>query len=422
MFRTYEQWLADKGVSKEQYATKDAAEMAALQKDYLQYVSTEMQKAEKAPTLEQVIEGLKEDKDFQTGMTKTEKENFETRLEEAEQKAAQAIEGLQGGEAEKVTLAKAIEANKTEIKNLVSGITSKEVVLKADTLRSSIATNISGYVLPDIGQLGVKKPGLYDVLPKVGLPKGNHGGIIKYVDWDEATIARAAAAVAEGSAFPESEAKFKGYTKELVKIGDTLPVSEEFGEDEVTAAAELEMFLDTNVKSKRDAELVNGPGTAGNIEGLVAAAPAYVPVAFGIVAPNIYDLVKKVKTSITTDRGSKYAPDMVVMNDNTADDLHLTKDANENYIFPDTDSIGSMIIVIDNNMADNVLVVGDRRFARIYELAGVVLSRGLKGDQFVEDMETLKARTRLLLLIRNVDKTGFAKVTDIDAALTTLGS
>jgi hypothetical protein len=34
----------------------------------------------------------------------------------------------------------------------------------------------------------------------------------------------------------------------------------------------------------------------------------------------------------------------------------------------------------------------------------------------------LKARTRLLFLIRNVDKTGFLKVTSISAALVTLES
>lgn len=346
---------------------------------------------------------------------------LQLKLAEVEEKANQAIEGL-GGNEKKTSFLEGFKSVKEDVQNLIKGASNSDVVIKASTNRASIATNPSGVFLPEIGQLGVKQRSLYDILPKIPVGSGNHQGLIRYVDWDEATVVRSAAVVAEGGTFPESTAKFKGYSKELVKIGDSLPVSEEFGTDEVAAAAELEMFLETNVKTKVDAELVNGAGTAGNIEGLLAAAPAFVPVASGITAPNIYDLVKKVRTDIVFNRGSKYSPDFVVMNANTMDDLHLTKDANQNYIFPDSSGIGSMVIIEDNNLADNVLVVGDRRYARIYEMFGVLISRGLKGDQFVEDMETIKARTRLLMLIRNVDKTGFRKVTSISAALTTIGS
>jgi HK97 family phage major capsid protein len=422
MLKTFKEWLGAN--SNGDWSAQTVEEKARLQKEYMQYVSEELKKAqENAPKAETTEEKAQTLKDTLKSLTDSqEMKDFETRIKEAEEKALQALESASKGGKKGVTLEKAISDEKDAIKALVKGGSTKEVVLKADTLRAAIATNPSGYFLPDIGQLGVKAPGLYDVLPKVPVSTGNHQGVIRYVDWDEATTASAAATVAEGAAFPESTAKFKGYSKEIIKVGDTLPVSEEFGEDEQTAAAELEMFLDTNLRTVRDDKLMNGPGTAGEIEGLLAASPAYVPAAAGIVAPNIYDLVKKVKTSITFNRGSKYAPDMVVMNDNTADELHLTKDANENYVFPDTMNIGSMVIVIDNNMADNQLVVGDRRYARIYEMVGITLSRGLVADQFVEDMETIKVRTRLLMLIRNVDKTGFAKVTDIDAALVTIGS
>lgn len=426
MFKTFQEWLqAEKGLDKAAFEAKTAAEKGTLHKEWMEYVSEEMKNfAENGiskETLDEAIKNFVSVEKLKDYVSKEEYTKLETMAKEAQKKANRAIEGL-GGDGPKKGLAAVIKEHKEEIKNLVMGVTSKDVVLKADTLRSSIATNPSGYFLPDIGQLGVKKRSLYDVLPKVTLGQGNHQGLVRYVDWDEDTIARAASVVAEGGTYPESTAKFKGYSKELVKIGDSLPVSEEFGEDEVAAAAELEMFLDTNVKTKVDNELINGAGTAGNIEGILAAAPAYVPSASGITAANIYDLVKKVRTDIVFNRGSKYNPDMVLMNANTMDELHLTKDANENYIFPDASGIGSMLIIEDNNLADNVLVVGDRRFARIYEMSGVVLSRGLKGDQFVEDMETIKARTRLLLLIRNVDKTGFRKVTDIDAALTTLAT
>lgn len=315
-----------------------------------------------------------------------------------------------------------VKEKKEEILGLVKGTNQKEVVLKADTVRASITNSASQNKLNTIGQLGTKLRGLYDVFKKVNLGNGDDAGKVVYHDWDEATTVRAAAMIAEGAVFPESTAKFAKYSIELKKIGDTLPVSEEFGEDEASAAAELEMFVETNVESKVDEQIALGSGVGENLTGLVASVPAYVPVASAISDANIYDLVKKVRTDIVFARGSKYRPDFVAMNANVIDSLQLKKDANDNYIFPDKANIGSMVIVEDNNLADNTLVVGDSRYGSIFEKGGLTLSRVYVNAQPIEDMVTIKARKRMLFLVRTVDKTGFRKVTDVNAALVTLAT
>lgn len=315
-----------------------------------------------------------------------------------------------------------VKEKKEEILGLVKGTNQKEVVLKADTVRASITNSASQNKLNTIGQLGTKLRGLYDVFKKVNLGNGDDAGKVVYHDWDEATTVRAAAMVAEGAVFPESTAKFAKYSIELKKIGDTLPVSEEFGEDEASAAAELEMFVETNVESKVDEQIALGSGVGENLTGLVASVPAYVPVASAISDANIYDLVKKVRTDIVFARGSKYRPDFVAMNANVIDSLQLKKDANDNYIFPDKANIGSMVIVEDNNLADNTLVVGDSRYGSIFEKGGLTLSRVYVNAQPIEDMVTIKARKRMLFLVRTVDKTGFRKVTNVNAALVTLAT
>jgi hypothetical protein len=73
-------------------------------------------------------------------------------------------------------------------------------------------------------------------------------------------------------------------------------------------------------------------------------------------------------------------------------------------------------------MPDNQLVVGDRRFATIYEKTGVEISEGMVNAQFVSDTKTIKARKRLAMLIRVVDRTGFLHCTNVTTALTTLAS
>lgn len=333
-------------------------------------------------------------------------------------------EKTETGEKETMNLATEVKNNIDDIRNIVKGKSNgKEVTLKANVTRASISNNTESLRLTDIGQLGVKRRALYDYFSKFPVSTGNHNGTIAYIDWDEATIARAAAIVAEGGTFPESTAAFAEYTKKLQKIGDTLPVSEEFGEDEVLAAAELDNFLRVNVSTLIDQKLATGVGGANDIEGLYTVAPTYTAVASGITDANIKDLVRKMRTQIVKTRGSKYAPNFVAANSDVIDQYMLKKDGNNNYMFDSaTGQIAGLDIVEDNNLADDTIVVGDGRFGRIYEMGGVTLSEGLTGTQFVQDLKTIKARARLLFLVREVDKTGFLKSTGIAADLVTLAT
>ena len=335
------------------------------------------------------------------------------------------LNALEGKFAEKkpetktLSLVEEIKQNQTAINEIVRGKIG-EVELKANTVTASVVDSTASFRLPEIGQLGVKRRGLYDVLPKVSVPIGTHNGKITYIDWDEETTVRAADSVAEGTAFPESTARFKEYNEKLGKIGDTLPVSEEFGEDYTSAAAELDFFLQTNVDQKCSDELINGDGTGNGFKGLLNRAPVFTAPSNVVAFANLKDLAKKMKVAITKTRGSKYIPDIVVMNSETWDKFTSTKDTQGRYLFDDDGRLAGLTVVEDNFMADNVMVVGDRRYARLYEMAGIVLSEGTKDAQFTEDMKTLKARKRMLMLIREVDRTGFLKVTDITAALNTM--
>lgn len=365
-------------------------------------------------TLKADLASLKEN-----GVSKETIDELKSNIEELSLK----IQEEKESNTKKDSLVAEIKANKDQIKAIANGDKNIEIEIKALSNRASIANNTEAIRLTGIGQLGVKRRALYDFFPKVQVGNGNHNGTIAYIDWDEDTTVRATAIVAEGGTFPESTAKFAEYTKKLQKIGDTLPVTEEFMEDEVLASSELTKFVDINVNTVIDTKIAVGAGGANDIEGLYTASPAYTPVASGITDANIKDLVRKMRTAIVKTRGSKYAPDFVAANSDTIDKYFLKKDANNNYMFDsETGTIAGLAIVEDNNLADNTLVVGDGRFGTIYEKGGVVLSEGYSGTQFVQDIKTIKARVRLLFLIRNVDKTGFLKCTNITTALATLAT
>ncbi len=414
----FKKFLETKGYTAETFKTLEAEKQADLQNEYLGTLETQIE-ALKGNTAE--IEALKAQLEDLKKADKT--ASLTAKLDDLAGEIQTLKDNGGSGNGDN-SIVKEVTEKMDAIKGIVNG-NRGEVEIKAITNRASISGNTNAYVLPDIGQLGVKRRSLYDVLPKVQISnRSNDNGIIKYHDWDEDTTARATAMVAEGGTFPESTAKFIERTLPIRKIGDTLPVTEEFGEDAEMAAAELEMFLEVNVNTVVDSQIINGPGTGETLKGLIVSVPAYTPVASSIPSANIYDLCRKVRTDIVKNRGSKYAPDIVVANSDTLDRYHLTKDSNDNYLFRMDlgDRIGALTIVEDNNMPDNQLVVGDRRFARIYEKAGLVISEGLVNAQFTSDTKTIKARKRMAMLIRTVDATGFRKVTNITTALATLES
>jgi hypothetical protein len=327
------------------------------------------------------------------------------------------------------TLSAQLKEKKDALRTISKGNDSgAEIVIERKTLvqRTAIANDAQGYFLPDLGQLATRKLSLYDLFPKVPIGESNNSGLIRYRDWDQATIARAAAAVAETGTFPESTAAFTMQSIALKKIGDTLPVTEEFFEDEEMFAGELDLFLNINVQLEIDRQLSLGDGTANQMTGLVSSVNAYVlAVAPTFQFANIYDLIIDAKAQITKTGGSKYSPDFVVMNIADINKMRGTKSTFGTYVIPpfvspDGMNVAGVTVVESNIITADTLVIGDRRFARIYEKGGIVLSKGVVNAQFSADEMTLKARKRMLFLIRYADKSGFLKVTSITAAVAAL--
>lgn len=332
-----------------------------------------------------------------------------------------------GGKTEVKTAAEEIKESKDGLKALLNKSSFKEVEIKAVTNRAAIVGNAQAVELQDIGQLATRKLSMYDAFVKIPVSTTNNNGTIRYYDWDSSTTVRAAEMVAEGAAFPESTAKWETVTIDLKKVGDTLPVTEEFFEDEAMFAAELSQFLVTNVDLKVDDQIANGDGTGQNLKGLFTSVNAFSASASGITDASIYDLIPKVKESITTTGGAKYNPNVAFMNIADINKYKLKKDDNNNYVMPpfvskEGNVIDGILVIEANVFTANTMVLGDNRFARIYEKAGIALSQGTVDAQFGEDMTTLKVRRRLLFLVRNADKGAWSKVTDIAAALVTLAS
>lgn len=414
MFKTFLQFLAVKSITQVMFDAETEEKKIELYKEY----NDDLKKS-----FEETVNKMVSKEDFEKAQNSNELkavQDLATNLEKEVNALKEKPKDVPGA---LKTLVMAVKERLEEIRGLSSKGHSEEVVLKADTLRANVLLTQQATDLMEIGQLPTRKLSMYDVFPKIQLGTNNNGSV-RYYDWDEATTVRAAAMVAEGALFPESTAQWKRYTLSLQKIGDTIPVSEEFYEDEQMFASELELFLETNVNLVVDDQICNGDGTGNNLKGLFASTPAFntALATTTVTAPTIYDLIAIATEQITITGGGKYMPNVIFMRKSTINRMRLSKDANENYIIPpfvsrDGKEVDSMLVIESNVVPTNQMVLGDARFGRIYEKNGLTLSRGTVDAQFTEDMETLKVRKRLLFLIRTVDQTGFVKIENITTAL-----
>jgi len=443
---TFKEFLESKGISEEDFGKKTPAEMAELHTEFQQKALddlSELAKGKASPKdVSKAIDELKKtltDNIDETvkGFVKSDEvkglkdtlKALKQSLEDAESEIT-SIKETGKGSKEESDLAKTLKENREKIDELLKTGDKKEmnVTVKAATLTTSITDNTRSMVIPGIGQLPYRKMAIRDVFPVQTLGPDNSGAVT-YTDWDEATSARAASMIAEGAVFPESNARWIEKTVKLKKVGDTIPISEEFAYDEARMIGEVERFLQINVALEEESQLYSGDGLAANLEGVVTAAVDYVPVASGLQDANIGDLVLKVSEDLARGKKSKYSANFVIMNLKTINDIWTKKDADNNYIETPfmtlTDgsiNIAGLQVIESNLVPDNEMVVGDSRYGTIYEGDSYTLTVGHVDAQFGEDMSTLKARKRMLLLIRDSDKQGFRHVTNITTALATLAT
>lgn len=322
---------------------------------------------------------------------------------------------------------KSIEDNMEVIKKGASQghSTANEFVVKANFVAGSVANNTDALRLNTIGQLEHRALTMWDAFPKFPVPR-DANGTVRYSDWDEATKVRAADMIAEGGTFPESTAAFAEYSITLKKVGDTIPVTEESLYDRARFTAELQMFLTTNVNLIVDNQVMNGDGTGNNASGIYTTAQTYSAPNAGIDDASIYDLIVKLSEQMTKGKDSKIMPNVAFMNITDINKMKLKKDANNNYIMPPfkngDNMVDNILIIPTNTLTENTMVMADNRFVRIYEEPGFTVSTGLVGDQFKQDLITMKARRRFEVLVRQADRQAVYKVTDISAALTALAT
>lgn len=338
MFKTFKEWLLAKGVGEDAYTAKTQAEMAALQKEYMQYVSEEMKKSIDNGVTKTEVEEIKKGlltEEAAKGFVKAEDfANFKTLLDEATEKANRAIEGmnpLRKNVSFRESIVKSLEANKEAIENLKNDPNGKITVKTVAPM--TFATHTTG----NVGRVE-RESGITNTLNRVPnlLQIVNVGTTSASVyEWTEKTGREGGVAmVAEGTVKPQGDWDLVLRSIKPKKAAIIVTVSKEMLADIDGMAADIEAEIYEQLRLFTDTIILDGDGLGNNIVGFDANATAFVAGSFAdmVVNPNMADVIRVAINQVLLNNDY---PTHVVMHPSDATLMELEKDpTTSQYILP----------------------------------------------------------------------------------------
>jgi HK97 family phage major capsid protein len=354
----------------------------------------------------------------------SELENELKAVKDAAVKQGEEMEKLRKQDGRPETLKSVLTAEHENIKKALAEKSSARVFLKTAVLRSSIASDIPGMLLPDVGRMATARLRMAEICQNWPVGPDSHG-VIGF--WDQTTATRNADNKAENAIAPESAIAWTFVSKTIDKIFDSIPFTKEAAMDISWLMAEIENFINTNLAIKENSQILLGTGTSPQLYGLYTNATEFDFATFGntIEKAQLYDLVRAMATTIQSGKDNNFRCNYAVMNDTDLLRMTSEKDADGNYINPPfvrvnpdgTVSVDGILCIPQSDLTPGTMLVGDFTKARRYNMDGVELEIGYNGNDIVYDRQTLIGRIRESIVVRNVDTGAFLKCSNITNAI-----
>ena len=214
----------------------------------------------------------------------------------------------------------------------------------------------------------------------------------------EASFTNDAAEVAEGAAKPESDATFEQYNVPITTVAHWIKISNQLLADAPAVVAYIETRLRDGLAQRIDAQLLNGNGTAPNLSGLTDAGnfTAYTAVANDLLV----DAINRAKYQLWA---TGNAPDTVIVNPADWGAMERAREGAGTgaylYGMPGVSGISNPFgvqIVMSNHMAAGSFLIGAlRNSAVVYNRSGAVVEMGYVGNDFTNNLVTVRAEERL---------------------------
>lgn len=217
----------------------------------------------------------------------------------------------------------------------------------------------------------------------------------------ETTRTHAAAETAEGAAYPESTFVFGQQSVPVVKIGDSLPVTDEQLEDVALVESYINGRLGFGVRQRLDQQSLIGLGTGGTLRGILNTAGIQTQ-AKG--ADPVMDAIYKAIINIML--VGRAVATHIVMHPRDFQTIRLTRTADGLYIYGDPQDAGPMRlwglpVVLNDALTQGTALIGafDPAWIMLFERRGIDIQMGYVSTQFTQGLRTMRADMRAALAV-----------------------
>ena len=311
-----------------------------------------------------------------------------------------------------------------EFKNTPSKNHTVQMQMKASTVISSaVSGDTQAMRISGVGTLQRRQPYIRQLFAPGTIDPNNHS-TIRYVD--QANRTEGAAAVAEGSAYGQSDIDWIERNIPIEEYGHYIKVSKRMLDSIDFANAQIRNELITGLNLKIDADLLSGDGSTPNLKGIETSATAYAAGSYASTVQDaqLYDLCSVIGAQLMT--GASYIGDAVLLNELDATvNMKLQKDGENNYIVPPfvtytpegQMTIDGMKAIVNSGVTANTMYAGDFTRGTVFSGNQLEISMGFENDDFTKGLVTIRAVESLCLLIRVVDNGAFRYVSNVTSVL-----
>lgn len=443
MKKEFQEFLAKKNITPDQYKEKTAAEMSELYTEFIE---------EKQETINQMVENKasKEDVDKAIDQLKEAMREDLRLTREAVKEIGLTVKAITEdrkpmSQGEKNSLRKMIEDNSEVLQRIKSNKSNGSASINAEAAKFNMeidttkglqgASDIGGRdyfyqtIEAGIERQPVRRTRILDLFRR----KPVSTEYLHY--WEENVVTRDAKfVVACATSTHTTKKTWIKRTVELAKIRDIVDVCLDMLEDYSFVESEIRELVEESIRLKAESELLLGaaanPTDMLSIDSIASefnAANPLAPFDESFQAPTIGDLTAAVKAQIYMfGQENKWEADTVLMNYSDMIKYLHAKDSHNNYLFPNfvfgaTDMVNGMRIVTSPLVEPNTLFVFDSTKGSILDRKRVTVTASYENKDNIEhELVTFVGVERLQFHVRLINRDAFMKVSDIAAALTAI--
>lgn len=207
----------------------------------------------------------------------------------------------------------------------------------------------------------------------------------------------------EGTTKGSSSIKLDLVSSPVVTIAHTMDASKQILDDAPMLTSFIDGQLRYGLALKEEAQLLNGSGAGGNLNGIYTQATAFSNPSALHTSPNMIDTIRLALLQATL---AEYNADGIVLNPVDWTNIELTKDGQSNYIFANPYGViapmlwGRPVVETQAQAVDEYLVGAFKLAAQIFDREQVNVQISLENnDNFETNMVSLRGEERLALAV-----------------------